>query len=117
MTARAVSKELARLSYSDTMILAKHIANRLPQVSVEAVAEVLATLFADEVLQPDPIEAKSDEHLKRVFSGRAKSIHCQGGPMGWTVQWSNHTAVGLRLPDAINNLLDQLTTMQAMGVL
>lgn len=117
MSAQAVAKELARLSYTDMMILAKQISTRLPQVHTEAVAEVLAELLKNFDNKPNPMDEASNKHLKNVFSSRVKTIHVMAGSTGWTVSFGNHTAVGQRLPDAINQLLDQLTTMKAMGVL
>jgi hypothetical protein len=122
MTAQAVAKELARLSYTDTMILAKKLTEELLQKSgkslnTQEVAEAISCLSGVFMVEPDAVDTMSNDHLKKVFSGRTKSIYCTGGPQGWTVSFGHHTAVGQRLSDAINNLLDQLTTMKAMGVI
>lgn len=124
MSVFQVTKALANLSYSDMRILAKELNTRLQARDgwgsnpddEHALAEVLASLGADLVNTPNPDEKKADQILRQVFSGRVKTVHIIPVNGGWQVNHGNHSAVATRLPDAVNNLLDQLVVLKAMGV-
>lgn len=117
MSAQAVAKELARLSYSDMMLFVSKLASQVDiTASREHLANVLASLANEFEAKPDTTDNKSNELLRKCFSSRVKTIRVQPLANGWEVSAGSTKAAGERLPDALNLLLDTLITHKAMGV-
>lgn len=112
-------KELKRLSYTDMKELATQLTTQLHiqcesgrQLSVLDVAEALAKLPEGS----SELALATDKLLKKAFSSRQKTIRCAPSSTGWTVEFGKYQAAGADLPAAINQLLDQIAAMQALGV-
>lgn len=120
MSVKTVTKELARLSYSDMKILSKEISARLCDGNTqmaEQIADVLASLGADLTSSPNPDEAKANTLLRQALrKTRSKRFAIELMPDGYEVSCRGIRAVAQRLPDAVNQLVDQLVALEAMGV-
>jgi type II secretory ATPase GspE/PulE/Tfp pilus assembly ATPase PilB-like protein len=123
VSAQKVAKELSRLSYTDMQLLATKLTNRINEdpnyvqgLNKVIVADALATLKAEFDDSPDAVDESSTHLLKKAFSSRAKNIHVTVLKEGFQVTFGKYQGAGQRLPDAINDLLDQIIVMKAMGV-
>lgn len=112
-------KELKRLSYTDMKELACQLTTQLHiqcdagrHLSAVDVAEALAKVPDG----PTDLAVATDKHLKKAFSSRQKTIRCAPSATGWTVEFGKYQAAGADLPSALNQLLDQIAAMQALGV-
>lgn len=122
MSNAVAAKELGRLCYSDMREFAKWLLKSLADrtdkdvhITLDQMCDALATM-QDMFNEADQTE--TDRLLRKVFSkGRVKNIHVEvnsGG--GFTLTFRKQTVHGQRLSDAVNNLLDQIASLQAMGV-
>ena len=120
MSNAVVAKELRRLCYTDMKEFATALLQQLEErgggtINQSVICEALANM--DDVFLSTP-DSEADNLLRKIFNkGRTKTIHVEvnaGG--GYTVTFRKQVVHGARLTDALNNLLDQIVALQAMGV-
>ncbi len=120
MSLKQVQKELKHLSYSEMMLLAKEVSERLttqrdPDVQPNVIAEILTKLDLVPAA-PTDLEQQEEKLLRKAFSRkRTLSVQCQ--PTSWSVDCPTvpgSQVIGSSLRQMFPLMLDQIITMQAL---